>query len=637
VILRRATIVLAVLVAPALAAQPAQALDLRTCRSDSAFVCGALRVPLDHSGRVRGTLSLDVAAERRRGGRKGLLIALSGGPGQSSVSAAGSFADVLAPLLGRYRLAVIDQRGTGRGALQCPSFQRLGSLEPYSPQGVLACAKRVGSRRSFFSTGDSVDDLEAMRRAFGVPRLALMGISYGTWVAQEYARRYPRRVDRLILDSVVGPGASDPFFLDTYRRIPRVLAEQCAGRRCARATTHPVADLGAVARRLRTGPLRGTTYSPRGRGRRTALVSEEQLAYLITAGDVNPFLRARLPGALAAAARGDVQPLLRTRRIAEGPPTPSRDFSSALNLVTGCLDAQLPFPLSSAPEDRPALVAAALAKVPPSDYDPWSSQAVLHSAYADDCLLFPRQSPPRRNTRALPDVPALILSGRLDMRTPAENGRAVARLLPRARVVEVPGNGHDQLDTDVTGCIMVALERWIAGRRVGSPCKGTGNQVEVLPRPPRALSELGPTRQVPGRRGSVALAALETAREVHFAAYEAVFAGLDARGGGLRGGSFAATDPFDGVVALRAYEHVPGVRLSGRLSFGAGRVRGEVRVAGAASGRLRIDTRSGVTGVLDGRAVRYRRPPGRGAGTATAAASAARVLRRVLDSPPPVP
>ena len=473
---------------------------------------------------------------------------------------------------------------------------------------MLDCAQRVGPRRSFFSTRDSVDDLEALRRAFGVRKLALMGISYGTWVAQEYARRYPNRVERLILDSVVGPGANDAFFLDTYRRLPRVLSEQCAGGRCKGATTHPVADLAAVAQRLRRGPLRGVTYSSRGAARRTTLGTEEQLAYLVTAGDVNPFLRARLPGALAAAARGDLQPLLRTRRIAEGPPAATSEFSSALNIVTGCLDAQLPFALSTAPAERAALVRAALDAVPPSDYAPWSADAVLHSAFADDCRLFPRQGPARRVARPLPDVPALILSGRLDVRTPAENGRAVAALMPRARVVEVPGNGHDQVDTDVTGCVAVALDRWIGGRKVGSPCKGRANQVDVMPRPPRTLDELGPSRQVPGRRGRTVLAAIETAREVHFAAYEATFAGLLARGGGLRGGSFEATDPYEGNVVLRRYEHVPGVRLSGRLRFGAARVWGEVRVAGPVSGRLRIDTRTGASGVLGGQRVRYRRP-----------------------------
>jgi len=610
------------------AATPAFALDMRPCELDGDFVCGTVRVPLDRSGRVKGTLSLRVAAQRAYPKGAGLMVALSGGPGQSSVSAAGSFADSLRPVLHRYRLVVLDQRGTGSGALLCPELQRLGSLDPFTPQAVLRCAQRVGPRRSFFSTPDTVQDLEALRRAFGAPKLALMGISYGTWVAQEYARRYPGRTDRLILDSVVGPQRSDGFFMDTYRRLPRVLGEQCAKSLCKGATKHPVADIGVVAKRLRKGPIRATTYDARGRARRATLTNEEQFAFLVSWGDLNPLLQARLPGAIAAASEGDFAPLLRLRPVAEGLPASARDFSSGLNAMTGCLDSGLPFPLTAAPADRPALVEAALAATPPSDYDPWSASMVRSSSFADDCLLFPRQASAHAPTLPLPDVPALVLAGRLDMRTPAENGRETAALLPRARVIEVPGNGHDQVDTDTTGCVARGLRRWINRLRVGKPCQGKSNQVDVAPQPPRSLSEFKPSRQVPGLRGSVLLAVMDSAVDVRFSALEAVFAGIEPRVGGLRGGSFSATDAFDGTVTLRRYEYVPGVRLSGTLRLAFDRVSGNVRVEGTMSGWLRLDTRTGASGVLGGRKVRFRRSR---AGAASLGWREPRIPRSLLD------
>ena len=185
--------------------------------------------------------------------------------------------------------------------------------------------------------------------------------------------------------------------------------------------------------------------------------------------------------------------------------------------------------------------------------------------------------------------------------------RATARLLPRARVVELRGNGHDQVDSDATGCIARALSRWVNRERFGSPCAGKSNQVDVIPQPPRKLSEFKPSRQVPGRRGSVLLAAMETASELRFTAIEAVFAGLEPRGGGLRGGSYAASDAFEGGATARGYEYVPGVRLSGRLKLGFRRVTGHVTVRGAIDGELEIDTRRGASGVLGGKRVRYRR------------------------------
>ncbi len=59
--------------------------------------------------------------------------------------------------------------------------------------------------RDSFASIDTADDIEAVRRKLGVDKLAIYGVSYGTWVAQQYARRYPEHVERLILDSVVSP------------------------------------------------------------------------------------------------------------------------------------------------------------------------------------------------------------------------------------------------------------------------------------------------------------------------------------------------------------------------------------------------------------------------------------------------
>ncbi|HEV8151924.1 MAG TPA: hypothetical protein VGP78_03280, partial [Solirubrobacteraceae bacterium] len=100
------------------------------------FGCGTLSAPLDHFAPAgQGErLRLRFAARRRAPAGAGLLIALSGGPGQSSVDAASVFESSLRPALRRYRLVVLDQRGTGRsGALNCPSVQGLRALDSFRP------------------------------------------------------------------------------------------------------------------------------------------------------------------------------------------------------------------------------------------------------------------------------------------------------------------------------------------------------------------------------------------------------------------------------------------------------------------------------------------------------------------------
>ncbi|MCW2985270.1 MAG: alpha/beta fold hydrolase, partial [Conexibacter sp.] len=270
-----------------LGASPAAALQTHACPKSTGFRCATVTVPLDRSGVVPGTIDLAVAVERPRKGASGYLLALSGGPGQPSVAFADSFRASLAPALAHRRLVVVDQRGTGRsGALRCAPLQALGTLDVVNTRIVETCANRLGRARQFYSTTDSVRDIDAVRQAIGAPKLELMGVSYGTYVAVQYARQFPASTDGLILDSVVGPDGIDAYFLDTFERLPRVLAEQCAGRRCRTATSDPVADLGTLARRLAAGPLRGTVPDLHGAAHATAIHDESELLLIIMSGDL---------------------------------------------------------------------------------------------------------------------------------------------------------------------------------------------------------------------------------------------------------------------------------------------------------------------------------------------------------------
>ncbi|HSD76539.1 MAG TPA: alpha/beta fold hydrolase, partial [Solirubrobacteraceae bacterium] len=481
----------------AAAPPPAGAAPAR-CPHAPGFRCSTLTVPLDRTGTVPGAVRLRYAVSTAP--RSGpVLLALSGGPGQPSVGAVESFAMSLRPMLRRHRLAVLDQRGTGAsGALRCPSVQGLRSLDPFTPQAVAACARLLGPRRAFYTTADTVLDLDALRARLGVDRLALMGISYGTHVALQYARTFPQRTDALVLDSIVGPDGPDPFLLDTYRHLPRVLREQCDRGACRGITADPVADAGALAARLARGPVAGRTRDAHGRPRRTAYRTEEEAVYLLLAGDLNPFLQAALPAALAAARAGDDALLRRLRRAAQGPRTPVADLSFGLNVTTGCTDGATPWPLQTPEPARRGLGEAALARVPASDYAPFDAAAVFASGYGDDCLQWPADAVRAPSSAPLPDVPALLLGGGLDLRTPVENAQATAEQLPRATVVRVAGSGHDVLDSDVTGCAARALSRFASGRAVGTPCAGRSDEVRPVPLPPRSLAVYRRAPGVPG-------------------------------------------------------------------------------------------------------------------------------------------
>ena len=623
--------VLSVLIATvallAVAAPSAPALTTHACPRTAGFRCGTVTVPLDRSGRVPGTVKLAVAVEAPRKGARGYLLALSGGPGQPSVVFADSFRASLAPALTHRRLVLLDQRGTGRsGVLRCAPLQALGTLDVVNTRIVESCAQRLGPARQFYSTTESVRDIDAVRQAIGAPRLELMGVSYGTYVAVQYARQFPASTDGLILDSVVGPQGIDAYFLDTFERLPRVLAEQCAGGRCRGATRDPVADLATLTKLLSRRALRGAIPDLRGLPKATAVHDESELLLMIMSGDLNPFLQAAFPGAIAAAADGDTAPLLRLRRIAQGPFTPADQFSSTLNVATTCADVTLPYTLATPLADRWTAWLHGVDALPATAFAPFSRKAVVDTSVAHDCLRWPQGDTPAPPSAApLPDVPALLLSGRLDTRTPVENSRELLPSLPRGQLLTVTGTGHDVLDSDITGCAARALKRFADGGRIGTPCQGKDNAVSVLSRPAYSIAAYRRPATVKGERGRLLYATLDTIIEAQVSALQTLYAGYTrVQGGGLRGGRFSASG--DGArLRLHRYELVPGVAVSGTLRASSTGDAGNVTVDGPArlDGHLHISARGAVTGRLGGRTVRYA-PPRRG-GAASASVGRGRV------------
>ena len=157
------------------------------------------------------------------------MMYLSGGPGGAGVV---EMVDVLleVPQLMRdFTVLGFDQRGTGRsGLLRCRKLEHDPRLR--STSAGADCARRIGPKRAFYTTPDTVQDMEALRVGAGAEKLTLFGISYGTELALAYARAYPQHVERLILDSTVDPDESDPFGLAGFRAMAPSLRALCPER-----------------------------------------------------------------------------------------------------------------------------------------------------------------------------------------------------------------------------------------------------------------------------------------------------------------------------------------------------------------------------------------------------------------------
>ena len=164
------------------------------------------------------------------------LFLIAGGPGTSSVdlytSSAGSFERVR-----RDRdIILVDQRGTGRShRLDCDYgdqnlFERIDEVE-VGPAN-LKCRDELTKKSDLrmYTTSVAVRDLDRVRQLLGYERINLYGNSYGTRVAQHYARRFPKATRAVILDGVVNPEVvlGPAIAVDAERALERILA------RCAR-------------------------------------------------------------------------------------------------------------------------------------------------------------------------------------------------------------------------------------------------------------------------------------------------------------------------------------------------------------------------------------------------------------------
>lgn len=417
------------------------------CHGQPQFTCSTLRVPLDYAGQAGGTLALAVGVAAAKPAPRGVLLFLTGGPGQPGIPFLTRIETRLHAALAGYRLVMFDQRGTGAGALRCPALQAAAGasdLATVPAATVAACARRLGGARRYYSTPETVADIDELRTALGAPRLTLDGVSYGTYVAERYALTHPARVARIVLDSVVPQAGADPLYRAALSGSARVLRSVCAARRCG---WDPVAVLAAVLARFHDGPA----------------VLNALVAYSVAAPDYPGVL-----GALHAARAGDPSALERIlASVRRGEAAPAGFLSQGLHESTICLELAPPWDPVQPRAQRTAALGALGAATPDADFFPFDRATAVENGLAQGCLAWPPTDAPAVPDGApaapLPPVPTLLLSGERDLSTPLAWARAEAALAPRGQLLEVPGAGHSvQLRARDPG-VRLTLARFLSG------------------------------------------------------------------------------------------------------------------------------------------------------------------------------
>jgi pimeloyl-ACP methyl ester carboxylesterase len=592
----------------------ATALTYAPCGASSpSFSCTSLPVPLERSGAVSGAISLSL--ELKPAGltpTRSAVIALAGGPGQAALPLSEFAAKALAPALVDRDLIVFDQRGTGASdPLSCAALE---SFATEASQLSERCALQIGPARGAYTTQESVEDIESIRQAGGYEKLVLYGTSYGTKVAEEYAKRYPQHVEALVLDSVVPPDGPEPFAVPTFQALAPVLQELCSNGACAGITASPLVDLASLNARLHKHVLDGSVYDGSGH-HHAATLSEVGLLGVLEAGDLNPALRALLPAAVRSALRNDPDPLLRLHLLSEGlipnvpshtPGESSQEIDEALYLTTTCEETPFPWNRAGSPASRTAEALAALHALPASDFSPFDASTALSNSLVSLCAGWPDASPTPPPPSALPNVPTLLLSGAQDLRTPTTNARAVAAQIPEAQLLVVPFTGHSVLGADFSGCAEQAVATFFASAPA-QQCTSTKNIFAPTPLTPTKLAYVHAPPALGGAPGRTLTAVLDTIVDLN---RQVIGATLQADRelpsgssfGGLRGG-YAKLGASS--VTLKNLAFVPGVQLSGTIPVKAGTLQtATIRVTGttASPGTVTVgSTSKQVIGALGGR------------------------------------
>ncbi|RKG92346.1 alpha/beta fold hydrolase [Corallococcus terminator] len=363
------------------------------------------------------------------------IVYLAGGPGGSGIEAARNVRfELFLALREVADVIALDQRGTGQSDPHPDLEQRWAiPLEQRMDEALLTTTvKKAAAEASrtwatagvdlgAYTTEESADDLEVLRKALGAPKLNLWGISYGTHLGLAYLRRHGQRVDHAILAGIEGPDdtwkrpAHAEALLERWEVVLRAEGERGPGLR---------PRLAKLLKSLKREPRTVALTDPAKGERHTWRVSHFDLQRATFESLRDPATFRRFLTLLPALEAGDYAPLAPfARQLREGWLGP---MSLAMDAASGVSPA------------RHALIQREAAKaLLGGSANPGALRAGDVPGVGDLGESF------RGPLKA--EVPVLLISGTLDGRTSPDNAEALRPGLSQAAHLVLVGAGHDGL------------------------------------------------------------------------------------------------------------------------------------------------------------------------------------------------
>jgi pimeloyl-ACP methyl ester carboxylesterase len=449
------------LLAGLLASVPgAGALELEDCRISAGPTfpsikarCGSLSRPLNTDDPDSETFALRVAVvpALNLNPEPDPVVPIAGGPGQGTVQFYSAYAGAFEPLRRNRDILLIDQRGTGESArMDCPVAEDLveGSYtDEQTREFTQLCLDTLPHDPRYFTTSVAVRDIEAVRLALGYPALNVYGVSYGSRVAQHYARRYPATTRTVILDGVLPPRLPlGPEIATESQRALNEIFSRCSNDLDCKER---FGDLGVtfteLSQRLDNQPVRIKSADPLTGVYDSVTFGRDELAVALRLLAYNPSTIALIPLLVSEAANGNYRPLVAQFQMTVSGLTEM--LAVGMHNAVVCTEDVPYYDFESIDADAIGRTYMGLLQ-----FDALRSIcSVWPIGVIDDNLRVPLAQ----------DTPVLLLSGSADPITPPRYADMAARNLMRAWLLTGKHQGHGQI---AVGCMPNIVDDFVTGK-----------------------------------------------------------------------------------------------------------------------------------------------------------------------------
>jgi pimeloyl-ACP methyl ester carboxylesterase len=404
--------------------------------------CGDFERPLDPDNPDAGSITLKVAVVPALSLEPAAdaFVPIAGGPGASSIRFYAGWAGAFERVRQHRDILLVDQRGTGESApMACEVEDELAETD-FTVEATLRtireCLDTLPHDPRFFTTSVAVRDLDAVRAALGYDALNLYGSSYGTRVAQHYARRYPATTRTVVIDGVVAPQVplGPEIATESQRALDRVLDRCSQDPPCSERFPDLRQDFEQLQATLAEGPVPVTVPNPVTGASESLDFGTQHMAVAIRLLLYDARSIALIPLSITEAANGNYVPLAAQFMLT------ASSLNEALNIgmhnAVMCTE-DIPF-IDFAAVDQAAIEASYLG--------PLQLEAIRTM-----CSTWP-QGPMDEDllTPLATDIPVLLLSCDADPVTPPRYAELAAVDLERAWLLTGTNQGHG---LGIVGCM----------------------------------------------------------------------------------------------------------------------------------------------------------------------------------------